>query len=84
MGWRQKWKQHRFITIPLIKPTIIMLFIMNVGQIFRSDFGLFYQVPMNQGALYNVTQTIIHMFTERYYSVTILQCRLREVSYSRS
>ena len=31
---------------------------MNVGQIFRSDFGLFYQVPMNQGALYNVTQTI--------------------------
>ena len=53
-----KWKQHRFITIPLIKPTIIMLFIMNVGQIFRSDFGLFYQVPMNQGALYNVTQTI--------------------------
>lgn len=53
-----KWQRHMRITIPLLKPTIIMLFIMNVGNIFRSDFGLFYQVPMNQGALYSVTQTI--------------------------
>ena len=53
-----KWQQIRSITIPLLKPTIIMLTIMNIGAIFRSDFGLFYQVPMNQGALYNVTQTI--------------------------
>ena len=53
-----KWKQHRFITIPLIKPTIIMLFIMNVGQIFRSDFGLFYQVPMNSGVLFPTTNVI--------------------------
>lgn len=51
-------QQHRLITIPMLKPTIIMLMIMNVGGIFRSDFGLFYQVPMNQGALYSVTQTI--------------------------
>lgn len=53
-----RWQQHKGITIPLLKPTIIMLVILNMGQIFRSDFGLFYQVPMNQGALYNVTQTI--------------------------
>lgn len=53
-----KWQQHRLITLPLLKPTIIMLFIMNLGQIFRSDFGLFYQVPMNQGALFSVTQTV--------------------------
>ena len=53
-----RWQQHRMITIPLLKPTIIMLFILQLGQIFRSDFGLFYQVPMNQGALFNVTQTV--------------------------
>lgn len=53
-----KWQQICHITIPLLKPTIMMLVILNVGQIFCSDFGLFYQVPMNQGALYSVTQTI--------------------------
>jgi putative aldouronate transport system permease protein len=31
---------------------------MALGGIFRSDFGLFYQVPMNSGPLINVTQTI--------------------------
>ena len=53
-----KWQQIRMITLPLLKPTIIMLAILSLGQIFRSDFGLFYQVPMNQGALYSTTQTI--------------------------
>lgn len=53
-----RWQQHKSITLPLLRPTIIMLFILNLGQIFRSDFGLFYQVPMNQGALFSVTQTI--------------------------
>lgn len=53
-----KWQQIKTITIPLLKPTIIMLVILNLGQVFRSDFGLFYQVPMNQGALYSTTQTI--------------------------
>lgn len=53
-----KWQQIKHITLPLLKPTIIMLMILNIGQIFRSDFGLFYQVPMNQGALLDATQTI--------------------------
>ena len=37
---------------------IAILFIMNVGKIFASDFGLFYNVPMQNGALFSVTQTI--------------------------
>ena len=53
-----KWQQIRLITIPLLKPTILMLLILNMGQIFRSDFGLFYQVPMMQSALMPATQTI--------------------------
>lgn len=51
---RQIWN----ITIPLLKPTVIIMTLMAVGRIFFSDFGLFYQVPMNSGALYDVTQTI--------------------------
>lgn len=53
-----RWQQIKFITLPLLKSTVIMLVILNLGQVFRSDFGLFYQVPMDQGALYDVTQTI--------------------------
>lgn len=53
-----KLKQIRTITIPLLKPTIIILCLMSIGRIFNSDFGLFYQVPMNSGALYSTTQTI--------------------------
>ena len=53
-----KFQQIFKITLPLIRPTIITLVILAVGRIFFSDFGLFYQVPMNSGALYSVTQTI--------------------------
>lgn len=53
-----KWQQIRKITLPLLKPTVITLLILAVGRIFASDFGLFYQVPRNSGALYETTQTI--------------------------
>ncbi len=53
-----KWQQIKIITLPLLKPTIITMLILSMGQIFRSDFGLFYQVPMNQGILFPVTDTI--------------------------
>ena len=51
-------QQIRFITLPLLRPTMITMVLLMVGRIFYSDFGLFYQVPMNSGALYSVTQTI--------------------------
>ncbi|MBQ9063842.1 MAG: sugar ABC transporter permease [Blautia sp.] len=53
-----KWQQIRSITIPQLKPTIMTLFLLQVGRIFYSDFGLFYQVPLNAGALMDVTNTI--------------------------
>lgn len=53
-----KWEQIRYITLPLLKGTVIMLTIMNIGRMFYSDFGLFYQLPMNSGTLYSTTQTI--------------------------
>ncbi|MDF2538692.1 MAG: binding-protein-dependent transport system inner rane component [Herbinix sp.] len=53
-----KWQQIRYITLPNLKPMIIILFIMNVSKIFNSDFGLFFTLPMNSGPLIPVTQTI--------------------------
>ncbi len=53
-----KWQQAKFITLPLMKPIIITMFIMNVGRIFYSDFGLFYQVPRGSNSLFDVTYTI--------------------------
>lgn len=52
------WKKISLITIPLLKPTIITLTMLNIGRIFYSDFGLFYQVPQNSGAIYNTTNVI--------------------------
>ena len=53
-----KSQQVRYITLPLLRPVISIMFIMAVGNIFRSDFGLFYQATRNSGALTSVTQTI--------------------------
>lgn len=52
------WQQITRITLPMLKPTVITLTLMSVGRMFYSDFGLFYQVPMNSGMLQKVTNTI--------------------------
>lgn len=53
-----KWQQIKNITLPLMKSTIITMFILGLANIMRSDFGLFYQLPRNSGALYDVTRTL--------------------------
>lgn len=53
-----KWQQAKYITLPSLKTVMIMMFILNVGRIFYSDFGLFYQVTQQLPAsLYNVAST---------------------------
>ncbi|WP_246320349.1 ABC transporter permease [Paenibacillus qinlingensis] len=51
-------QQIRKISIPLILPLITMLFMLNVGRIFYSDFGLFYFVPRDAGMLYPTTDVV--------------------------
>ena len=58
MDGATKWQQVLYVTLPHLRTMIAILFIMNVGKIFASDFGLFYNVPMQNGALFSVTQTI--------------------------
>lgn len=53
-----KWQQIKSITLPLIKSTVVTMTILNLGRIANSDFGLFYQITRNSGALYGATQTI--------------------------
>ncbi len=53
-----RWQRVVHVTLPGLKSTIIILTLMALGGIFRSDFGLFYQVPLNSGPLINITQTI--------------------------
>lgn len=53
-----KWQQICRITLPCLIPSIVTLLLMNIGRIFYSDFGLFYQVPQNSGSLLSVTNTI--------------------------
>ena len=53
-----KWQQAKYITLPSIKPMIIIMFILNIGKIFYSDFGLFWQVTQRVPAsLYNTVST---------------------------
>ena len=53
-----KWQQTKYVTLPALKPIIVMMFILNVGHIFYSDFGLFYQVTQGvPNSLYNVAST---------------------------
>lgn len=53
-----RWQKITHVTLPSLKSTIIILVLMSLSGIFRSDFGLFYQVTQNSGPLIKVTQTI--------------------------
>lgn len=53
-----KWQQIRHITIPSLIPMITVMLLLSVGNIMRSDTGLFYQVTRNSGQLYKTTQVI--------------------------
>lgn len=64
-----KWEQVRYVTLPHLRTIISILFIMNVGKIFNADFGLFYNVPMQNGALFSVTQ-VIDTYVYRAFMVT--------------
>ena len=53
-----KFQQIKYITVPLLKPVMIIMFITSIGGMFRGGLGLFYQLPKDSGALYPVTNVI--------------------------
>lgn len=52
------WRKTFNITLPQLQPTISTIFILRIGSILTSDFGLFYQVPLDSNSLQPVTQTL--------------------------
>ncbi|QNK58899.1 sugar ABC transporter permease [Paenibacillus sp. PAMC21692] len=65
------WQQTRYITLPMLKLVIVMLFILAVGRIFYTDFGLFYQVTRDSNSLFNVSTTIDVMVYKQLKSATL-------------
>lgn len=53
-----RWQQIRKITLPMLQPMMIILTLFAVGRIFNADFGLFFNVTRNSGALYSTTNVI--------------------------
>ncbi len=53
-----RWRQIWHVTLPGLKNTIITMVLLQIGRMFFSDFGLFYQVPMHSGLISDVTDTI--------------------------
>jgi putative aldouronate transport system permease protein len=53
-----RWQQIRYLTVPLLYPLMIITTLLGIGRIFYSDFGLFFQVPLNSGTLFPTTNVI--------------------------
>ncbi|WP_248924275.1 ABC transporter permease [Paenibacillus hamazuiensis] len=58
MDGASRWQKIFHITLPLLKPTVILLTILAVGGIFNGDFGLIYAIVGRNPALYPTTDVI--------------------------
>ena len=52
------WQKIRYITLYMLRPLIIMLCLIQIGNIFYSDFGMYYFLTKDNGMLYSVTDVI--------------------------
>jgi len=62
------FQKIKFLTLPLLKPTFVMLLLFSLGGILRGQFDLFYQVIGNNGILFKATDIID---TYVYRSLTV-------------
>ena len=62
------WQKIRYITLPGIRPTIIILFSLAIGTIMKGDFQMFWQVTGNNPMVLEVTNVI-----DTYVTRSLLQ-----------
>lgn len=53
-----KWQRIRYVTLPLLKPTVIILLLFSIGGILKGQFDLFWNIVGNNGLLLNATDII--------------------------
>lgn len=58
MDGASKWQQIRYISLPLLRPTIMVMTLLQIGRIFNADFGMFYSVVGDATTLYATTDVI--------------------------
>jgi putative aldouronate transport system permease protein len=54
----KKHQQIWHISLPHLRPIIVILAILAVGRIFNSDFGMFFNLPMSRSTLFPVTEVL--------------------------
>ena len=52
------FQRIRYVTLPLLRPTVIVLVLLGVGRIMRGEFDMFYQLIGNNGNLMDATDII--------------------------
>ncbi len=58
MDGASRWQKIRQITLPLLKPTVILLTLLGLGGIFYGDFGMIYAIVGKNPILYPTTDVI--------------------------
>lgn len=62
------WQKIYYITLPGIRPTIIILFLLAIGTVMKGDFQMFWQVTGNNPMVLDVTDVI-----DTYVTRSLLQ-----------
>lgn len=53
-----RWSKIRYITLPLLKPTVILMLLLAMGGIFYGDFGMIFAIIGRNPILYSTTDVI--------------------------
>lgn len=52
------FKRMRYITLPLLKPTVVILILLGIGRLMRGEFDMIWSLVGNNSGLINATENI--------------------------